>query len=444
MKKIILFAAVALLGVAHVQAQMSRLVGLTKARFNGIDFSTVGDSSWYMYSGVHDTTPTGSSLAWDSSYTLTYLPGYTTGNYSYRYVQTLDAAGNSATITSQIYDTPAVSWRNYRYQTNTYNAANYLTLRIIQAWDTVSLGWVNREKDSAAYDGSDNRIYQRQWAWDTTALVWNNVSDVLTTFSTANKPLTITRRSWNAISMVFVNQTMTTDSYNSSNQLTMSVVQNWDTTTGIWKNNTADTFLYDGAGNVQNDTHMRWDTATTSWLNLNENLYTYDAAHNMKSDTTLNWNNGAGAFVYSRLKCYTYNTYNQVLTYTTESWNNTTMSWYYRYTGPANAVDAEYRYYYQYVPPTGVQQEGNTVSGLNIFPVPAANVLTVSLQMEKAAAMTVVIRNMSGQIVKQWTDKNIQTTHSSTVSIAGLPPGTYMLSTGNGDTQVSRTFVIIQ
>ena len=471
MKNRFFILLVACLCCSSVFAQTSRLIGLTKTKYNGTDFSTIGDTAFYMYGAALDTTNSG-ALACDSSYTLVYGTGYTTGNQSYRYYQTFTGA-NLASVTAQYFDTPSSGWVNYQYATSTYDGSNNLTsnvvqvwdatasawvnknntmntyagtnntLKIVQNWNTASSAWMNRTKDSFAYDGSNNMIYHLAQNYDTGAAAWINNNQINNTYNTANQVINSTRQNWSVGAATWKNNTNTVYRYNASALLCNTIGQRWDTGSVSWLNNSADSLDYDASADKIADTRYRWDTSHV-WLPQSTDRFTYDGHHDILTDTTLNWNNGAGAFVYNRLKINSYNTYNQVLVATSASWDNTAKTWYYRFTGGGpNGVDIQYRYYYDLYPHIIPVKSGNlasAASGITVYPNPTGDLLTISLNWSEPTSATIVIYDAAGGVVRSWSETATKN-FTRTISINDLPAGNYFIKANGGQQQLTQQFV---
>jgi hypothetical protein len=476
MRNKVLLIALTLVCALSAQAQISRLIGLTKTKYNGLGFTAVGDTISYKYTGSMDTTRKG-ALAWDSSYSMVYGTGYTTGNLSYRTYQTFSDTFNLATVRVQSYDTPSTSWVNYQYTTNTYDASNNLIqsilqvkdpttggwinntnnmytysgskeiTRILQGWNTaISVpAWTNKEKDSFAYDGSSNMVYHLVQAWDTGALLWRNTNLYLATYNTMNQVTTTLHEVWPPGDTAWKNLTNTIYDYNSANLLSNTIVQRWDTGLLVWNNNTADSILYDASSNKSVETNMRWDTAAHAWANTVMNKYTYDANHNALTDTTLTWNNTSAMFVYNKLRLNSYNAYNQILVTTTESWSTTTSSWIYKLGGgggPGGGSDIQWRYYYEIYPPVSIGVHDVTKTGnMAAYPMPASSLLNIKINWNEASAFTVTIVDMKGSIVRQWNEPATQA-YSRTVPVNDLAPGNYIIKANGSNGQLVQQLVI--
>jgi hypothetical protein len=474
MKNRYLLLAMVLICSLGAQAQLSRLIGLTKTKYNGLDFATVGDTINYMYTGAMDTTRTG-GWAYDSAYNMVSGTGYTTGNLSCRTYQTFIDTFNVATTKVQSYDTPTVSWQNYQFNSSTFDALNNVTnailqikdplsggwlnstnntytyagsnetLRILQAWNTTSLAWANKEKDSFAYDASSNMTYRLVQLWDTTALDWVNNNQYFYTYNSMNQPTNTLRQNWDRINSLWVNNQNTIYDYNAATHLSNTIVQRWDTGALVWNNATADSVLYFATGDKSVETTLRWDTAAHIWANINMNEFTYDGSHNVITDTTLNWSNALIAFVYNKLRINSYNSYNQTLVTTTESWSTATSSWIYRLAGgggPGGASDIQWRYHYELYPPIidGVQHVAGTAGSLVTFPDPATDLLNIRLSWNEATSFTVAIYNISGSLVRQWAVPAIQN-YTRAIPVSDLAPGNYIIKAGNAGQQMVQQFV---
>jgi len=454
------------------QAQ-SNLIGLTKARYDGsTDFTIIGDTAWYMYSGTNDTSNAG-ALAYDSSYLLTYLNGFTTGNFSYRYYQTMDGHNNIATILSQTYDTPSTSWINYQNKQNVYDANNNPTLnlletwdntglvwdstrktmntfsgnnntiKIVQLWNTTSNAWRNSTKDSFSYNISNNLLYHLAQTWDTTNLVWINANQYTYTYNT-NLVATSIRQIWNTVTLAWQNVTNTMYDYNANNFLSNTIVQNWDTvaSANIWVNSTADTVTYYGTtGNKFQETNLRWDT--TFWLNRTLNVYTYDANNNALSDTTYTWSAANSIFNYTKLKTYTYNTHNQPLVYTTATWSATNTAWYYRTTGSAANQDVQYRYYYGSGIPNGVNTVSKNNNSLMVFPNPASDLLNIKIDWDQNASFAIEIFDMNGSLMRRW-NETPQNKYTKQIVVNDLPAGNYIIKAISASSHLTQKFLIVR
>lgn len=458
---------------AYTYGQMSRLVGLTKTKYNGIDFATIGDTAYYMYSGTMDTTNSG-GRAYDSSYTLVAGTGYTTGNLSYRYYQTFAGANVTATY-DQSYDTASSSWINVQNYLLTYDASNNLTLqlqqnwntassawenktqttytfaganntlKLVETWNTTTSAWVNRNKDSFAYDASNNMIYHLVQNWNTTSGAWVNVNQYTDSYNSLNQVTSSLSEAWPPAATTWKNSTNTTYDYNAANLLSNTIVQHWDTTALSWTNFSSDSIVYDGANNKSVEARFRWDTGAHTWTNLNMDMFSFDASHNMLSDTFQNWNNTTHVFVNNRLKLYSYNTYNQVLISTTESWDNTAGAWYYRLSGGGpNGQDIQWRYYYSTAvdTPTSVGTIPNNTSSFATFPNPAHDLLNIQLSWNEPTSFTVGIYDITGGLVRQWMETSTKK-YFKTIPVNDLPAGNYFIKATSQKQQLAQQFVIL-
>ena len=468
---------VAFLYSASADAQISRLIATTKTRYNGTDFLTIGDSTYYIYSGARDTANNG-GVAFDSAYVLVAQPGYTTGNLSYRYFQGFGGTNNIDSITSQYFDTTSTSWVNNQFEVNAYNADNNLTnrilmnwdppsvswvnnskttntytglnniLKIVQNWSAPSAAWVNATKDSFGYDASSNMIYHLAQKWDTSALIWKNTNQYFDTFNATNEMIKSMRQSWGNAASIWKNNTFTLYDYTAATLLSNTIVQHWDSALSAWINNTGDSLLYSAASDIATEINLNWDSAAHTWKNVNRYEYTYDANHNLLTDTLQNWvTAGGGRFANSKLHLYNYNTYNQVLVYTTETWNTAPPAWTYHLGGPN--TDVQYRYYYDIYPhidttdtTSGVK---NLIAGsatLNVSPNPSNGAVNIKLNWDQLTPFSVAVYDINGDIVRRW-DEAASKNYNRTITVSDLPSGTYFIKVRGDQKQLIQRFIVI-
>jgi hypothetical protein len=476
MKNKILFFAIALFTFGSAEAQVkSRLIGLTKAVYDGTSFGTTGDTAWYKYTGLNDTLNNG-QLAYDSSYLLAYLGGYTPGNLSYRYYHTVNSTNNINNAISQYYDTASAAWVNFDNNIFTYDALNNVThfvhqvwdattsswvnntntlntfvgtnntLKIFQLWNTGTMAWVNNTRDSFYFNAGGDMAYHITQKWDTTALGWVNTVQVLDTYNTAHGITTLLRQAWNTGASAWVNNGHNTYHYNAATLQCNTIGERWDTTATAWIGTTEDSIVYYGTTSDKwHETRYRWDTAAHDFMPNSLDEFSYDANHNILSDTTLRWNpGGAGAFVNSRLRAFSYNTYNQVLTNTTASWSNTG-AWYYKFTsggGPNNGPDQQFRYYYE-LNTVGVNNVNATAGNLLVYPNPATSSLNIQLQWDAPQAFSIAIIDVKGSIVRQWSEPATKA-YAKNVQLSGLPEGTYILRAYSQGKLATQQFIIAE
>lgn len=88
----------------------------------------------------------------------------------------------------------------------------------------------------------------------------------------------------------------------------------------------------------------------------------------------------------------------------------------------------------------GWQQDLN----LNIYPVPAANKITINIAGKSPADMFISIVTVEGRLIKQWNQPAISNPYVETISVTDLPVGNYHLIISTNIGQAGKQFSIIR
>jgi hypothetical protein len=122
-------------------------------------------------------------------------------------------------------------------------------------------------------------------------------------------------------------------------------------------------------------------------------------------------------------------------------WNNTTSAWEY------TTNSERYNYYYQsftFTPPIvnvpGVEKAENS---LTLYPNPAITQLRINATWKTAQPFTVAILDMSGRVLKQWSEA-ANKTYSSTIPVMDMPAGNYTILLNNGGQKISKRFSVLK
>jgi hypothetical protein len=206
-----------------------------------------------------------------------------------------------------------------------------------------------------------------------------------------------------------------------------------------WTPATMYTNTYDTSGNMINTLYQTYDSPSASWINNTLNSYSnfVTGTHNPQMSLLQTWDTtGGGRWDNIRQFTNAYNSYNQLTSSTGESWNivgefefalNDPMTNYYYETYSTSNVSVK-----------NVAGNGNEV---NIYPVPAHNMLHVDLNWQVAQAATITIYDVQGRVIRQW-DAPGGTQYFSAVSVDNLATGTYFVKINGTQSQVVKQFVI--
>lgn len=249
--------------------------------------------------------------------------------------------------------------------------------------------------------------------------------------------------------------------YNASNQLVESVDQGVVSATGLWEYEEKHSYTY--AGNKLK-THMtelydvqsgQWVKATlleyehdanndiatltekiwngSSFVNSKKNEFTYDASHNKMTDISSEWD--GSSFQNKMKETWEYNNSNQVTQITTETWAGNNWAF--------TATDQQFRFYYQVYFPTTVNNLSATGVAMQLYPVPAATQVTVSINADKSQSFNFSIVDMKGSVIRSWDDQ-VSGSYQKTIAVAELPAGAYFLKAAGRDAVHTERFTVVR
>ncbi|MCB0697442.1 MAG: T9SS type A sorting domain-containing protein, partial [Chitinophagaceae bacterium] len=124
-------------------------------------------------------------------------------------------------------------------------------------------------------------------------------------------------------------------------------------------------------------------------------------------------------------KQYTYNQYDKLATYNVDHWDSASNSWQPLLDtamGYASKTWFEYEVYW----PASIIQAKRNATDIKLFPCPASDFIRIEATFEKAESFTASIVDISGRIVRQWNEENIQQ-YTRTVPLTELPSGNFIL-----------------
>lgn len=171
---------------------------------------------------------------------------------------------------------------------------------------------------------------------------------------------------------------------------------------GGWKNFQRDTIMYN-AGNTTSapDTLLRVDASTGNFVNQYQLGFEYMPNGLVTKRTSLQWD-GVSKFIHGG--------------------QDSVLRWYWDYNVSVEKLDGK-----GYV--------------LNVYPSPASNTINIAIQGGDSRQVQYAIVDMQGRVVKNW---NEAAQAVSTVSIAELPAGNYMLHINDGSQTATRKFSVVK
>ena len=444
---------------AKTTATASRLIAETGLGNDGTNY-IIEDSTAVYYSGTRGGDLTTGYIKYDSGYEYAYNAGtssYTNAEFA---TQTFDANNNTLTSELQLWIASSSSWRNYVRYSYTYDGSNNILTYSYQSWDTVASVWVNVSNDIYTYDGSNNEltyIYQ-QW----TAGAWVNSSKETYTYDGSNNMLTRLQQTWDAGTSAWDNEYYDIYTYTTANKEATDITQQW--TAGAWVNQNKYAYTYDASNNPTVALDQYWDGGSSAWINDYQNVYTYDASNDMLTDLYQNWDAGTSAWINEDLTTYssftdlqpglsiyqswnattllfdnsskttyTYNSHGQETSYYTSTWN---IGGFWQPT----ISDGGQRYYYQDYT-TSVTNISNNNCSSSVYPVPAKDMLHVSITWNEPQAFTIQIMDMSGRTISQWQMPEAKS-YDGNITISSLAPGNYILRMTGTNAQSVKQIIV--
>lgn len=217
-----------------------------------------------------------------------------------------------------------------------------------------------------------------------------------------------------------------TYTYNTDNEVDTYTLEQWDNTNNRWVFVRKFEYAYNFKNIIESKEYV-FDTG--NWTLYARHLYTYNVLNNKTSEIIQLWN--GSSFVNHTNETCTYNTANLLESITLTSWDAATATW------KQQTGNTQMRYYYEYYAPTSIL---NTTAGntdIQLYPVPASNVLNINLNRNIIAPVTYSISTITGSIVKKWT-----ATGSTNTMVDALPSGSYILNAQSDDLSITKQFSI--
>jgi hypothetical protein len=102
----------------------------------------------------------------------------------------------------------------------------------------------------------------------------------------------------------------------------------------------------------------------------------------------------------------------------------------------------ENNYYYETYN-LGVKSVAQATGDVNVFPVPAQNVMNIGVNWTVPQTATVTIYNVTGTIIRQWSTPE-STQYSTTIPVNNIAAGTYMVAvTGADGSRIVKQIAVV-
>lgn len=415
MKKILLLLTASFVFASqsgHAQ-QRERMIAqayyLTQA-----DSFYLSDSLTYIYIG----SPLRDTANWGCDTMYRWHSGPTAQSFSFQSItQRLWTNGRELSDTTWYLDTVHHDYFYYYYATGSFDSTMTHTRGFSQSWDTAQKVWVNTQYIlytlNAAGDITEMFIVDWQSnAWDTVhiqTLTYNANNQLLTTTDSLHGGFQVSTYSYDQLGRL---DTLASGSRQSINSMqTYSYNATGDTTIVLFQQQR-------GAG----------------WYILDKRIYAYDSHHNNTGYIDL-LPDTSGGWVNDRLYTTTFDSYDMITSSTQLQWD-TSGIWI-----PGTGDQMRHYYYAPFTIPSGIADI--SIGDARIYPVPAADMLSLDLTWPDAQVSTAMIYDMTGRSYYSATLPCTASYHGY-IPLHGLPAGLYTLHVEGANAAVSRTFNIVK
>lgn len=281
--------------------------------------------------------------------------------------------------------------------THTYNNDKLLTETVTDNWNTVNSQWQANSRDIIHYNAAKqlDTMWQQSWIMSQ----WMDYMRTINTYA--------------------------------NGKLMQTLQQSFITST--WENSYRTVYTYDANGNQSSAETEFWNTGSSTWDKNFRSEYVYNTAGDMIEEKGAHWT--GTAFEYQGKTAYTYNQYHRLLSEESQSWNTSTSQWYYD-----SGDDYLTKNYYEAYT-NDVKTVASNRAELKAFPVPAKEQITISASFQQMQPVCIMIRDMSGRIVKQVVDQ-AGAQYRKSINVADLPAGNYMIHI-SGTTEVASKMISV-
>lgn len=414
----------------------AKLVGITHSVYADSAFMSV-DSAWLGYSNGRgsdvkttpefypslDITPTGNAgtFNYDTWYSGVYDTTHalmTTGLHTHMFDS---ASGKLMSNTFSIPDS-AMMWMdqsrvNYQYDSATGNIASQTSQ------DMVGTTWVNDMMYSYTYDPANNVTSITSTIWNGTS--WDNNTKYVYYYNFLNKVTSSLIQTWNGSSWQNSEHYIY---YSHDNNMTVDSVFYQVMVGPNWTTITKDVFANDANGDAIANWHYNGGVPEYADSTI------YNAMHSRTAQTHKLWDSTAAMFMNQKHYDWAYNAYNQPTTMQSSTWDSSGF-WIF------NNSDMLTTYYYMLDTATKVAGVSNNAGNLNLYPVPAQNLLNIDMTWNKAQAFSVTVFDVQGRMLRHWNEA-ATTSYSKTIPVTDLAAGNYFLVIKGTDGNTVRQFSI--
>ena len=421
--KLLFTLALPVVLLQNVQAQSSRLISQAHWYNNGTIF-VPKDTTKYSY-----TNPRGgdlmNTLKFDNAYK--WLSADTSLINDSLITQDFYSDNSIKSSTVQVWDATSGMWINKSRQNYWYNGDGTMDYSIFQTWGGAS--WTNISKNDYTY-GSGKLVRNEFQTWN--GVTFTAATAMIYSYDAAGNISQVLSQSNESGFWVYTKNIEYTYT-GASNWLASTKYGNWNGTSFTPDYQYSNT--YDTAGNRLTMVYQTWNSATATWINNRLSVYSnFTSARMAQTQIDQTWDStGGGSWNNDKLYTYTYNGSNQMTSMVAISWN---IAGFWQYV----LGDGLARYHYEDYT-VGVANVNATEGNLTVSPVPAQNVINLSLNWKNAQPFSVGIYSINGALVAYY---NVAATaqYNATIPVDGLANGNYIVKVSGNNGQITQQFSV--
>lgn len=442
--KLLFTLALSALMLQNVQAQsganrtssittISRLTGIGDYVNNGAGFY-VSDSTLFVYSNGRGGDLT-HVMKYDNENYFVYNNSDSLFDPNTENTQVFDASFNISSNVKQIWSGVTTGWVPQTKYLYFYDVTNSMTSQIYQNWNSGSGSWISASKNDYTYTTSGGQLFSNINS------VWNagvgfvQTSEMIYSYDVHGNLIQELDNSNSGTSWLPVQEWVYT--YNSANQPLTKTFDNWNG--GGYVHQYRYSYSYDSLShNLLSTLYQTYNVDSATWVNSFLSLYSNFDGANPQTQEDRTWNDTVlgGSWMPNKLWAFTYNSYFQMTSRVGTSYNVTLP-------GYENAAGDPLTYYhYETVEVNAVNNVAATNCQVSVFPIPAQNMLHISVNAEAAVSYDIAILDMTGRIVRSW-KTNTTASYTTTVPTDNLATGNYFVKISSSNGQTIQQFNVI-
>ncbi|MFA6152451.1 MAG: T9SS type A sorting domain-containing protein [Chitinophagaceae bacterium] len=407
----------------------SRLIAEGYREFDGSVFS-LNDTMRASYTGARGGDLKSDYLKYD------LLTGYdvSTGTPTVYYVenQLFDVQDNIIYNKTADWDNSVMMMVDYSRDYFSYNTDNKRIQDSAQQWD--GSAWENYNRTTFTYSASKMVASETAEQWNGTA--WEYTNRTIYTYTAADKVATTQVEFWTGSGWLpFAKLSNTYDAITGT--LTTELIEIDMTGSGTMEPYSLTKYVYDAAKNAIIEDQQGWNSSSSAWENNFTRLNTFDASGN-KTITIESYRDDVSGMITDTFtrNLYTYNSYKQMTRDESQQFDPATHAFV---TTPGDYRDT---YYYEEFSPAGIKENPEAKATVNLYPVPARDVLNITANMETAQAITISVSDIQGRVMQTVSLPSASSVNTS-ISVENIPSGNYFIQLiGNKGAQVARQIIV--